>query len=112
MARPKLNIDPNTVENLAAINCTVSEIAAVIGCDKRTLERRFAASIEKGREHGKSSLKRKMWETAQGGNVTMMIWLSKQMLGYKDQTQNIHDFNAPQVVITLPKNGRESPNQN
>lgn len=91
MARPKLEIDPNLVEELAGINCTVQEISAVIGCDKRTLERRFAAEIEKGRERGKSSLKRKMWETAQGGNVVMMIWLSKQMLGYTEKVVNVQD---------------------
>lgn len=77
-------IDPDQVVKLAAINCSYAEIAAVLGCDPSTLTRRFAQAIEKGRDQGRSSLKRKMWETAMQGNVVMMIWLSKQMLGYKE----------------------------
>lgn len=96
MARPKKDIDPDQVETLAGINCTVAEIAAVVKCDKRTLERRFAANIEKGREHGKSSLKRKMWDIAMGGNVTMCIWLSKQMLGYTDKVEERTQVHATQ----------------
>lgn len=87
MARPRKQIDESQVESLAAINCSVEEIASVVKCDRRTLQRRFAAAIETGRNRGKSSLKRKMWETAMGGNVTMMIWLSKQMLGYTDKVE-------------------------
>lgn len=87
MARPRKDIKPEQVESLAAINCSYAEIAAVVGCDVSMLNRRFKQVIQKGREQGKSSLKRKMWETAMGGNVTMMIWLSKQMLGYTDKIE-------------------------
>lgn len=70
------------------INCSYAEIAAVLDCDESTLTRRFAQVIKKGREHGKSSLKRSMWKKAvTDGNVTMMIWLSKQMLGYTDKQE-------------------------
>lgn len=113
MARPKLEINESQVESLAAINCTMDEIASVIGCSKDTLERRFAAVIKKGRENGKSSLRRKMWELAQKGNVTMCIWLSKQLLGYTDkveQKNEIKSSSGTQLnIITLPQNGFESP---
>lgn len=85
MARPRKQINEDQVESLAAINCTVEEIASVLECSKDTLERRFAASIKKGREKGRSSLRRLMWDKAQNGNITMMIWLSKQLLGYTDR---------------------------
>jgi len=87
MARPKLKIDAAQVEKLAAINCSWEEAAAVLNCSQDTLQRRYAEIFKKGREHGKMSLKRKMWESAMGGNITMMIWLSKQMLGYMDRAQ-------------------------
>lgn len=85
--RPKAKVDTAQVEQLAAINCSVDEIAAVVGVHTRTVQRNYATSIQKGRERGKSSLKRKMWEVAMGGNVTMLIWLSKQMLGYTDKIE-------------------------
>ena len=107
MARPKKDIDPETVRKLAAIECSYAEIAAVLGCDPSTLTRRFAQVIEKGREEGKASLKRKQFEVAMGGNPTMLIWLGKQRLGQKDE-QSLRHSNpdgsalAPaQVNVTL-----------
>lgn len=87
MARPKLQINEAQVEQLAAINCSYEEAAAVLNCDPRTIQRRYAAVFKKGREVGRMSLKRKMWETAMGGNVAMQIFLSKQLLGYSDKTE-------------------------
>ena len=85
MARPKLKIDEEQVMKLAAINCSYAEMAAVLDCDESTLTRRFAQAIQKGRENGKMSLKRKQFELAMSGNVTMLIWLGKQTLGQTDK---------------------------
>lgn len=101
MARPRKPVDKDAIEKLAAINCSVAEIASVVGVDRRTIQRRYAALIEKGRDTGKTSLKRKMWKIAMDNeNVTMCIWLSKQMLGYTDkveQKQNVN-MNHKEVV--------------
>jgi len=85
MGRPLAKIDAEVVRKLAGYGCTVSEIAAVVDCDKRTLERRFAAVMEKGREHGKASLRRQQFKLANAGNATMLIWLGKQQLGQRDR---------------------------
>jgi hypothetical protein len=87
MARPKIEIDAETVKKLAALNCSMEEIGHIVGCSVDTLERRFAEAIKEGRSHGKVSLKRKMYDTAIAGNVTMMIWLSKNLLGYTDKIE-------------------------
>lgn len=86
--RPK-EIDEDIVFKLAAIDCTMTEIAAVVDCDPKTLANRFSEIIAKGKEHGKMSLRRKCYETAMNGNVTMMIWLSKQRLGYREPKQEL-----------------------
>jgi hypothetical protein len=62
-------------------------MGAVLGCDASTLTRRYASVIETGRQTGKMSLKRKQWEVAMGGNVTMLIWLGKQNLGQTDKIE-------------------------
>lgn len=85
IGRPPLDIDPAQVEQLAMIDCSYAEMAAVLGCDASTLTRRFAQVIEKGREAGKSSLKRAQFKAAINGNPTMLIWLGKQRLGQADQ---------------------------
>ena len=84
MGRPLLDIDEEKVHELAKLHCTYEEIAAVMGCSTDTLSRRFADYIEKGREEGKTSLRRAQFKKALEGNPTMLIWLSKQYLGQQD----------------------------
>lgn len=98
MARPCKQIDPKQIEKLASILCTTSEIAAVLGCSQDTLERRFSAVLDRGREQGRASLRRQQYKLAMGGNATMCIWLGKQWLGQKDK----HDVeNSGDVVVKV-----------
>lgn len=87
MPRPKLNINEDQVRSLAGINCSLEEMGAVLNCDESTLTRRFSAIIKEGRATGRMSLKRKQWEMAMGGNITMLIWLGKQNLGQTDKVE-------------------------
>lgn len=100
MARPKKNIDENQVQKLVAINASVEEIADFFDVDPRTIQRRFAVALKRGRSQGKISLKRRMWNTAMTdnkGSVTMQIWLSKQMLEYRDKREEVHTIpSAPE----------------
>lgn len=91
MARPRKKIDQSIVEKLAAIHCTMEEIASVCECSVDTLERRFAEPIKSAKNRGKTSLRRHQWELAQKGNVTMLIWLGKQLLGQRDQLEQVID---------------------
>lgn len=92
MARPTLEIDWNDVEKLCALQCTQEEIAQFCDCSVDTLDRAakrdhdisFAEFFRQKRGKGKISLRRKQWEVAQKGNVTMLIWLGKQ---YLDQSE-------------------------
>lgn len=102
--RKPLEIDEKLVTSLAQIHCTMKEIASVAGCSVDTLERRFADTIEKGREGGKSSIRRLQWQAAEKGNIMMLIWLGKQILGQKDrqpdEATQVH-FNV--VTNEVPK---------
>jgi hypothetical protein len=89
--RPRLAFDLRQVEELGKIQSTLGELAAVLGCGLSTVKDRlqndgeFSAAYEKGREAGKSSLRRLQWKSAVAGNVVMQIWLGKQYLGQQDQ---------------------------
>lgn len=85
MGRKPLEIDEKLVFDLAKIHCTYNEIASVCQCSVLTLSRRFDALIKRGYEESKSSLRRQMFKVAERGNVSMMIWLSKQHLGFRDK---------------------------
>src|SRR5437667_11650218 len=80
MARPRKKIDPLQVEQLAMIGCPNAEIAGILGYDEAILCRRFDGAIRKGQLRRNIALRRKMYELAMRGNVTMLVWLGKLCL--------------------------------
>jgi len=85
--RPRKRVDAKLIEKLAKIMASRAEIAAIAGCSVSTLDRRFDAAIKRGNDHAKASLRRRQFECAMAGNVTMLIWLGKQWLGQADKVQ-------------------------
>jgi 23S rRNA maturation mini-RNase III len=83
IGRPFLNLDEDKIFELAKIQCTNEEIAAVMKCSKDTIENRYSAIVKKGKEAGKKSLRRIQWAMAQK-STAMAIWLGKQYLGQRD----------------------------
>tara|TARA_Y100001963_G_scaffold84253_1_gene116820 strand:- start:1051 stop:1362 length:312 start_codon:yes stop_codon:yes gene_type:complete len=89
MARPKkYNIDTKKVEQLASFGCTNIEIASFFGCTESLIRKSYSEFITKGREKGKIRLRQLQWNTAEKGNVQMLIWLGKQVLGQTDVPQD------------------------
>jgi hypothetical protein len=84
-----MEIDANEVYKLAQIGSTNKELAEWFQCSTDTIERRFAAELHKGRANLKMSLRRWQLEAAKKGNVAMMIWLGKQMLGQSEKVDQI-----------------------
>lgn len=81
-------IDRDLVYKLACIQCTDQEIAEVVGISTENLRKRFAKILEKGKQEGKKSLRRSMWEKAMNGDTRVQIFLSKQYLGMKDNPED------------------------
>lgn len=83
--RPKIELDYNTIEKLANIQCTQEEIASFLGVSVRTLQRdeEFCRIYKKGQDNGKMSIRRMQFKLAEK-NTSMAIWLGKQYLGQKD----------------------------
>lgn len=120
MGRPKIQIDKDSFEKLCGLWCSKVDIASYLNCSEDTLERwikttyneTFAVIYQQKSAAGRNSLRRKQYEIAMGGNVTMLIWLGKQHLDQKDKQEINQDTNlnvtGPQVVFTLPSNGRQA----
>ena len=88
MARPKkYDIDPEEVEKLAAFGCSVREIASFYGCSEDLIKKSYSQFITKGKDKGKIRLRQMQWKAAEGGNVSMLIWLGKQVLGQSDKQE-------------------------
>ena len=101
--RKPIEIDYDKAEKLAAIMCTQSEIASVLGVSLSVLEHdpEFIRIHKKGMEQGKASLRRMQYSAAKDGNITMQIWLGKQYLGQRDKQDVEHSGEVEQTVIIL-----------
>ena len=89
MPRPKAKIDLVELEKLCVMQCTDDEVAAFFGVSTRTIERRrqvkkFNEVMERGGAKGRVSVRRNLFRLANNGNIAAAIFLSKNLLGYKD----------------------------
>jgi hypothetical protein len=91
-------LDEEQLLTLAEMDCTVEEIAAVMKCSKKHLQRYYRHIITQGREQGKASLRRFQFDAARRGNPALLIWLGKQRLNQKDKHELEIDKN-PLVVL-------------
>lgn len=90
--RPRVAIDWGEFEKLCLIQATKEEIASWFKIGGATLsravKRQYHTSFEEiYKKHsvgGRLSLRRAQFQSATGGNVTMQIWLGKQMLNQRD----------------------------
>lgn len=82
-------IDWERVAYLAHIGCTQEEIAADIGLSLGQLRLReeFAEIYERNVHLGRIRIREAMYNLADKGNVTMLVWLSKNRLGYSDRSE-------------------------
>lgn len=83
------------VEKLCALQCTDEEVASFFSVSVRTIERRkrqpaFAEAMARGKARGRLSLRRNLWTLAAKGNPAANIFLSKNLLGYRDVMSNEH----------------------
>lgn len=103
--RPKLEIDLRAVEKAASIGCTQEEIGFLVGCSDRTLQKRedCREAIARGSASMKTSLRRLQWKKASEGNVAMLIWLGKQILGQKERVEETIREEVVEIERISPK---------
>lgn len=96
MARPEIEIDLDKLKSLMRLSPNLEDTANFFDCSPDTIERRirehfqcsFAEFRDKNAVHTRMSIKRKMIEKAVSGDNTMLIWLSKNMLGMADKLES------------------------
>ena len=85
--RPKIELSGEQVRKLAALHCSVDEIADILGCGRDTIYRHHKEELDKGRAEGRMRLRTMQFKSAQHGSAAMLIWLGKQILNQKDQQE-------------------------
>lgn len=93
MPRPETKLDLVELEKLYGLQCTDEEVAAFMGVSVRTIERRkkrqnFQEVIDRAKAKGRVSVRRNLFRLAANSNVAAAIFLSKNLLGYKDYVAN------------------------
>jgi hypothetical protein len=106
--RPTLEFDLVEVEKLGMLGTTAPEMAAWFNCGLRTIERRmakpdgeFRRAYEKGFGRLKISIRRQQIESAKGGNVSMLIWLGKQLLDQADKRELVQEATITEKTAPL-----------
>lgn len=100
MAPPKKPINLDQVFELAKRDWKNTEIASFFNISTDTLDRRCADIIKRGRLAGSAHLRDLQWNKAEEGSERMLIWLGKQRLGQRDQTDVQVSSVKPLVVET------------
>lgn len=95
MSKRKIKIDMEQFMETVGIGATNAELAVIFDCSTDYLEKHFAKEMAQGRETMRKRLRKKQLEVALDGNVTMLIWLGKNMLKQTD---------APPVEIKADQN--------
>lgn len=94
-----IEINWEEFDKLCALQCTLREFASWFDCSEDTIENKvkekwsikFSEYFEQKRGKGKIALRRKQYDVAMGGNVSMLIWLGKQYLGQSDNPDSHGD---------------------
>ena len=113
VGRDKKIVPPTQVFELSALGCTDRDIANFFGIKEDTLRYNFADDLTKGREELKVTLRRAMVKNAiTNMNVTMQIWLSKNLLGMTDSPLNTDDNQPlPWVETTMKEEETDEENK-
>lgn len=101
VGRPRKEVNLVTLERLCEIHCTMKEMAMVLGVSVDTLERNYADIIEKGREEGKTSIRRMIYEHGRKGNSTALKYLIHNIL--KERIEDVVDKDETNAKVVMAR---------
>ena len=106
--RPKIpDPDWEEVEKMMVVQNTEEDIAYIVGMSVDTLCNRikerygvtFSELYQQKKRFGKDKIRKAMWNAALKGSIPMLIWLSKNWLGMRDNPEEIFE-QKPTIIKT------------
>ena len=103
MTRRK-RIDLRDIEQLAFVGCSVKEIALYLDREEAELRsRRCIRAITRGRIRSVITLRRKMFDLALGGNVTLLMFLHNNPQPLNELRYQYDDLTSEQVMQEMKR---------
>lgn len=86
---PQIVLDETEIREYAAEGNTVEDISDLLGVSADFISRHpdYKRAYELGLADMRTSLRHWQFQAAKSGNVTMLIWLGKVILGQREETQ-------------------------
>lgn len=99
-------IDLIELEKLCSLQCSDEEIAAWFSVSVRTIQNRraqpkFGDVMRRGKAKGKISVRRAQMRLVEAGNVPMIVWLGKNLLG-QGETKSRAGWQEPNAGAPRP----------
>jgi hypothetical protein len=95
-------IDLVELEKLCSLQCSDEEIAAWFRVSVRTLQnrraqRKFGDVMRRGKTRGSISVRRAQMRLVEEGNVPMIVWMGKNLLGQRDTSAGLPMMSLPPI---------------
>lgn len=90
VGRDKKVIDPDEVRRLAEVFVTYQEMSDFFDVPIQTLQYNFGKLIDEAKARTKSAIRRRQIAAAMDGNISMLIWLGKNLLKQQDKVNLEH----------------------
>lgn len=82
-----IRTDERGIMRMGEVGLSMRAIAYIVGCDESTIRKKYSEKIEKGKAKTGFHIAEKMIDLALEGDRTMLIWVSKNLLGWADTPQ-------------------------
>ena len=83
--RPAIVLDTGMIEKLASLQCTINDVAFVMGCHRDTIRKNYLDHYELGKAQGRIKLRQAMFTNAtERHSAAVQIFLAKNLLGMSD----------------------------
>lgn len=114
----KINIevtpqDIRQVEVMAGLGMTLKHISLILNISTNTLNKwlelpAIREGFDRGRAQGALAITKTAYSQAIEGNTTMLIFLLKTQLGWRDTTViQVPEDSGAKIIIQMPDNGRQ-----
>lgn len=103
VGRNKVVIDPSDVQRLAELHVPVADMARFFGVPVDTLTYNFKDVIDISKELTKQRLRKKQIDLALEGNVTLLIWLGKNLLNQQETPEVEIDESDREIKISVKR---------